>query len=222
MRRPGPFLLLVALIAAATCAYFHFFPDKPPPPPPAPADVRIDPSGGEYFSTRVEIPVPLFRQNDARWGKEPLAAGVGGDTLGSAGCAVTSAAMVLASYGIDTDPSRLNRFLETHDGFTGPGWLKWEIAPLLAPEKARFCYEDVATYPLIDSNLKKGNPVIVRLRYQDRNVTHFVVICGKEGHDYLIRDPGAGAAKGVYPLKEFGSKIEALRYYEKILPPSAG
>jgi hypothetical protein len=45
---------------------------------------------------------------------------------------------------------------------------------------------------------------------------HFVVIAGKDGFDYLIRDPGAGAAKGLYPLREFGSRIEALRFYEPI------
>jgi hypothetical protein len=47
-------------------------------------------------------------------------------------------------------------------------------------------------------------------------VTHFVVIAGKEGFDYLIADPGAGSAKGLYPLRELGSDIEALRFYEPI------
>ena len=40
---------------------------------------------------------------------------------------------------------------------------------------------------------------------------------GKQGFDYLIRDPSsAGLRKGVYPLRELGSNIEALRYYEKL------
>jgi hypothetical protein len=47
-------------------------------------------------------------------------------------------------------------------------------------------------------------------------VTHFVVIAGKDGFDYLVRDPGGGAAKGLYPLRELGSDIEALRFYERI------
>jgi hypothetical protein len=49
-------------------------------------------------------------------------------------------------------------------------------------------------------------------------ITHFVVIAGKDGFDYLIRDPGAGASKGLYPLRELGSNIEALRYYERLMP----
>ena len=47
-------------------------------------------------------------------------------------------------------------------------------------------------------------------------VTHFVVIAGKDGFDYLVRDPGTGSAKGLYPLRELGSDIEALRFYEPI------
>jgi hypothetical protein len=76
-------------------------------------------------------------------------------------------------------------------------------------------YEDLPSYQLIDSNISRGNPVIVRVRLRG-GVTHFVVIAGKDGFDYLIRDPGGGAAKGLYPLRELGSDIEALRFYEPI------
>jgi hypothetical protein len=31
-----------------------------------------------------------------------------------------------------------------------------------------------------------------------------------------VRDPGAGSAKGFYPLRELGSDIEGLRFYEPI------
>jgi hypothetical protein len=31
-----------------------------------------------------------------------------------------------------------------------------------------------------------------------------------------VRDPGAGSAKDLYPLRELGSDIEALRFYEPI------
>ena len=72
---------------------------------------------------------------------------------------------------------------------------------------------------LIDSNLARGNPVIVRIRFSS-GATHFVVIAGKQGFDYLIRDPGAGASKGYYPLRDLGSNIEALRFYEPLLKPS--
>jgi len=31
-----------------------------------------------------------------------------------------------------------------------------------------------------------------------------------------VRDPGGGSAKGFYPLRELGSDIEGLRFYERI------
>lgn len=170
------------------------------------------PSGGWYFFSRVELPVPQYFQADPRWADDTLGPTEG--TLGSEGCAVASAAMILASYGIDTDPGRLNAALKKNGGFTPQGWLYWEKAAEIAPDKAQHVYEDKPSHYLIDSNLRRGNPVIVRVRFPS-NITHFVVVCGKQGFDYLIRDPAAAGKRGVYPLKDFGSDIEALRYYEK-------
>ena len=174
---------------------------------------KIEPHGGRYFFTRVELPVPSFRQGDERWRGDLL--GPTENTLGAEGCAVASAAMVLASYGIDTDPQRLNAYLKTHAGYTPQGWLYWEKAAELGGGQVRHAYEDLPSYELIDRNLAHGNPVIVRLRLPS-GITHFVVIAGKDGFDYLTRDPGAGAARGLYPLRDFGSPIEALRFYEKL------
>lgn len=172
----------------------------------------LEPSGGLYFARVVVLDVPGFRQGDERWREDLLGPTEG--TLGAEGCAVASAAMVMGFYGMETDPGRLNAFLTEHAGYTEQGWIYWEKAAELVPGVARHVYEDAPSYRLIDENLLKGNPVIVRLRYPS-GITHFVVIVGKRGFDYLIRDPGAGARKGVYPLREFGSGIEALRFYER-------
>lgn len=174
----------------------------------------LEPCGGLFLQPRLELKsVPLFRQSDARWGRDKL-----GDTpasLAEEGCAVASAAMVFASYGMDIDPGRLNKLLTEGNGYVGNGWLDWDKAAELTGNVARKAYEAEPSFRLIDENLLRQNPVIVRLRMES-GVTHFVVIAGKDGHDYLVRDPGAGGGKGLYPLKEFGSKIEALRFYEKV------
>lgn len=176
----------------------------------------VNASGGLYFPGRVEVFVPQFFQGDGRWEADPLGSSSG--TLGAEGCAVSSAAMVLAGYGVDVDPGRLNQFLTTlPGGYTPEGWIYWEKAAEFDPDftaKLLPHYEDKPSYFLIDWNLIEGNPVIVRLRYPN-GITHFVVVCGKQGYDYLVRDPGRGGHKGVYPLKEFGSGIEALRFYKK-------
>ncbi len=175
----------------------------------------LEPRGGLWFPRAVLNDVPHFAQADPRWGADKLGATPG--SLGAEGCAVTSAAMVLASYGADLDPGRLNAFLQTNGGYTGQGWLYWEKASAHPPAIAEHVYEDDASHFLIDWNLLRGNPVIVRLRYPD-GITHFVVIVGKYGYEYLIRDPGRRYSDGLYYLSEFGSPIEALRFYRK-LPP---
>ena len=70
----------------------------------AEVNAAIPSTGGQYFDSRVKIPVPVFAQDDPRWSDVRL--GPSTDTLGDEGCAVTSAAMVAAFYGIKTDPER--------------------------------------------------------------------------------------------------------------------
>ncbi len=173
----------------------------------------IDATGGLYFPARIELKVPLFRQSDERWRKDKL--GMGKTSVSAEGCAVSSAAMVLAAYGVDTDPGRLNAALTENDGFEGQNRIIWEKAAEVTGNIARKAYEDQPSFRLIDEQLQHGNPVIVRLRTSSGG-THFVVIAGKDGYDYLTLDPGAGGAKGLYKLKEYGSKIEALRFYEVV------
>lgn len=200
-------LLPLFLLLVAAAIYAEWYWKRP-----------LHPWGGRYFLHRVELPVPSFRQGDDRWSDDAIGGVEENGTLGSAGCAVAAAAMIFKSYGIDTDPAQLNWFLTSVGGYTDQGWLYWERAAWWAPDRVRHVYEDLPSYHLIDSNLSHGNPVIVRVRLRN-GITHFVVIAGKQGFDYLIRDPGAGAAKGYYPLRELGSDIEALRFYQRLPNP---
>ena len=177
---------------------------------------RISPRGGRYFFHRLELAVPVFKQSDEKWRNDPLGGVPENGTLGGQGCAVAAAAMVFRFYGIDADPQQLNWFLASAGGYTERGWIYWDRAAWFAPDRVRHIYEDLASYQLIDSNLARNNPVIVRVRLSS-GVTHFVVVAGKDGFDYLVRDPGAGAGRGLYPLRELGSNIEALRFYERLM-----
>jgi Peptidase_C39 like family len=180
---------------------------------------KLSPRGGRYFFHRMELAVPPFRQSDERWSDDPLGGVPDNGTVGGEGCAVAAAAMVFKFYGIDTNPQQLNWFLAAVGGYTERGWIYWDRAAWYAPNRVRHVYEDLPSYQLIDSNLVRGNPVIVRVRLRS-GITHFVVIAGKDGFDYLVRDPGAGATKGLYPLRELGSDIEALRFYEPLASPA--
>lgn len=169
--------------------------------------------GGIPFFRESVIDVPQYFQGDPKWAADSLGATTG--TLGGEGCAVASAAMVLSFYGMDIDPKRLNRFLTDHGGYEGRGWIRWESAAEFSPGLVEKAYEDLPSHALIDWNLLLGNPVIVRIRRPD-GITHFVVIVGKRGFDYLIRDPSSAGAGKVYPLSELGVPVEALRYYRRL------
>jgi peptidase C39-like protein len=192
--------LFIVLGVAVLCYYYG-------------AARKIPSAGGLYFFSRLELPVRRFAQADPRWSDDPLGTTPG--TMGEEGCAVSSSAMVLAFYGQNVDPGRLNAFLTVNGGYTPEGWLYWEKAADFTPGMVRHAYEDLPSYFLIDSNLLRGNPVIVRIRLPV-GVTHFVVIVGKIGFDYLIQDPASGGESGVYPLRNLAREIDALRFYERI------
>ena len=197
----GAAIVLAALIGFGVPGYFAW---RHP----------ISASGGRYFLHRVEIPVPAMTQDDPRWTFQLL--GPTYETIGQSGCAITSAAMVLSAYGVDTDPERLNQFLNGNAGYTKEGWVFWEKAADLAPgHQVEKAYEDLPSYALIDRQLLAGNPVIVRLRLRNGH-PHFVVIVGKQGWDYLVRDPARSPSWGVYPLKDLTNDIEGLRYYRVV------
>lgn len=198
------FLILFLLVFVAGALWMRAWMAKRPLPM----------SGGLYFPVAVEIPGPHFLQGDPRWGGDLLAQT--SDSLTDVGCAVTSAAMALASRGIDTDPARLNAFLQkTEGGYTPEGWIYWEKAAEIDSKRAGTLlphYEDVPSHFLIDWNLLRGNPVIARVRYPS-GITHFVVICGKRGFEYIVRDPGEAGMAGPTLLRNFPPPVEALRFY---------
>lgn len=179
----------------------------------------IAPSGGLPIPGRLLIEGPHFSQGDPRWKDDRLGSTAG--SLGAEGCAVASAAMVLGTYGVDTDPARLNAFLTgLPGGYTPQGWIYWEKAAEFVeglPEITLPHYEDLPSYKLIDINLLAGNPVIARVR-QPSGITHFVVITGKSGAEYLIRDPALPTGSAPVPLSSLGSPVEAIRFYRQ--PPS--
>jgi len=67
-------------------------------------------------------PIP-FSQHDPRWAALPL--GSSTFTVTSSGCAVTAAAMLITRINYNVTPEHLVRWLNTHNGFTSGGLLRW-------------------------------------------------------------------------------------------------
>ena len=212
-KSPLTVLAWILVVLAASSGWYYYAGTR-----------KIPSAGGLYFFSKLVLPVQRFAQADPRWADDQL--GPTASTMGEEGCAVSSAAMVLAYYGQDIDPGRLNAFLSNNGGYTPEGWLYWEKAaqyqqrtPANDNERGRtlvrHAYEDLPSYFLIDSNLARGNPVIVRVHLPS-GITHFVVVAGKAGFDYLIQDPASGGVNRVYPLRELAGEIDALRFYERL------
>jgi hypothetical protein len=157
---------------------------------------------GRTFTTTV----PLFKQNDPRWkdleydhaqswsSEKP--------TIARWGCALTSAVMVLHSYGIKQFPDgtallpdALNSWLLTQkDGYFAEGHLNWraltrlvkQIAEVHGTTKLEFTYElPVDALGWLTQTLESGRPIILDLG------GHFVVShqAGAGEYDFLIHDP---------------------------------
>jgi hypothetical protein len=147
-----------------------------------------------------------LHQNDPLWKDKPL--GLSTDsTIGLFGCLLTSLAMVANAYGADETPDTLNEKMKSVQGFQGP-WVRAfmikSVVPGVSYARNVECYDSVPA-PLadIDNWLAAGKPVIVEVDYSpDPGVqNHWIVICGKQGDDYTIRDPWK-SAKGEQTLKQ--------------------
>lgn len=168
--------------------------------------------GGEIFAM-APLPTIQYLQKDARWENDTV--GGSGERLARVGCTVCSLAMALDHYGVKTTPKELNDVLKQNDGYTLRGWLKWNAVPNLTAGRMTMDYIGAPTHGRIDQALKNNQPVIAKV-FINGIIPHWVLIVGKEGDDYLMRDP-LGDGKTVQRLSEYGSKIYAMRTLRRTL-----
>ena len=134
-------------------------------------------------------PVPYFSQCDSRWGSDKL--GGDGPTICSQGCALTSAAMVMAYYGVDTDPKRLNNAIG-RAGYDVNHYIYWSaVRNVCHDEINQIEYFPGTVKPfdttVLNAHLDSGHPVIVNVG------GHFVVVTGRSDGTYYINDPISSA-----------------------------
>jgi len=150
------------------------------------------------------LSVPSFKQYDSRWRNDEM---VPGRTIGQIGCAMTSVAMILASYGFDTidignpgepdihslDPGTLNTWLKKHNGYLSDGSIIWNsINSLTSQQLVYGGGGNNADYDVVNNDLANRRPVILR------ETGHFVVARGKHTENindetenyFFINDPG--------------------------------
>lgn len=152
--------------------------------------------------TRNGKKVPHWSQGDPRWGTRHL--GNADRTVASAGCAITSVAMILKYFGRDVDPATLDEYLDKNGGYSGNS-VVWSVA-FKHGEKdnlPKLSYGSKVTggamAATLDDRIKKNLPTLARVDYKsdtDETYNHFVVIVGKTKAGYVMNDPGTSKGDG--------------------------
>ena len=143
---------------------------------------------------------------------------IGGSSkpLGTVGCTVCCLSMALAQHGIDLTPSELNRALKKADGFTAKGWLFWPAIAQVTGGRARAEILWRPTLRQIEEELAAGNPVVVKIAPPPM-IQHWVLLVGRDGRDFLVKDPLDGPAR-TKVLSALGSPILAARVVKRGTP----
>lgn len=129
-----------------------------------------------------------YSQWDSRWGNKNI-----GNTrtkMKNYGCAVTSVAMVFTEHGGSITPG----YLASKPIFYGDliNWPSSWSSPKLSLISSKS--HGNVSWSTIDSQIKKGNPVIVYIKKSNGSQGHYVVIHHKDAAGkYVVHDPYFGA-----------------------------
>ena len=133
-------------------------------------------------------------QQDSKWKQDILGFGDPEDTIGYVGCALTSVAMLLSGHGYAESPKTLNQKLKNVQGFVSAA-IRWgsvsQLYPNVTVRSNISCTTSPAPLELIDAAIAAGQPAIVQVDHSNAPgiQTHWVVLYGKKGDDYLMLDP---------------------------------
>lgn len=133
-----------------------------------------------------------YSQQDPQWKNDKI--GGGPDSIGYIGCALTCLSMYVSGWGFTETPGTLNKKLTARGGFIDEAIVWGSVTGLYPQIKSAgltLCMNSDAPLSQIDASLAAGNPVIVEVDYSPASglQTHWVLLLGKQGSDYLMQDP---------------------------------
>jgi hypothetical protein len=177
--------------------------------------VRLSPAiastGGKDLHLRLPDSGKTHLQKDKRWAANQLGSSTG--TLGSHGCLVTSVAMACSNLGVELTPKELNERLKKADGFLPQGWVVWNALPRVTDNQLAADYHPASSYKALDAALEHGAYPVVKY-FLLGGIQHWCVILGKDGQEYLARDP-LRDDKAPVKLSTLTEKIYAVRVIRK-------
>eukprot|EP01032_Pedospumella_encystans_P009977 gene9977-11693_t len=124
-----------------------------------------------------------YKQCDSRWGSEQL--GTCSSTICSAGCAMSSVAMILATKGAGKNPSSLNSWLKGHGGYSSGCLINWSSVDALGYTK--YQGKQKPTEQQMCDGIKAGHGLVANVH----NGGHWVLLTGCKGNGvFTVNDPG--------------------------------
>eukprot|EP01089_Gocevia_fonbrunei_P016344 TRINITY_DN5026_c0_g1_i1.p1 TRINITY_DN5026_c0_g1~~TRINITY_DN5026_c0_g1_i1.p1 ORF type:complete len:194 (+),score=31.27 TRINITY_DN5026_c0_g1_i1:97-678(+) len=148
------------------------------------------------FLAAVQALIPyhweLYKQCDSKWGRHPLGTS-GRDTICSAGCAMSSVSMALASYEDDinkhrVDPLNLDEWLQSHGGYADGDLIIWDSVSKLGKLRTETITTSLSRTKMLDY-IHRRQPIVVNVR----DGSHWVLVIGyseSEEAVYYVNDPG--------------------------------
>ncbi len=157
----------------------------------------------------------FYSQRDDSW-KDLILGGCENQTIGSAGCAVSSISMALKGFGFDLSPEELNSRLSENNfqGYVNGCDVKWYSIPNFVQGLTfKGSYDSVKGLERIDYELSNGNQVIMGFKKVPyTNLQHWVLVKEKRGNEYILTDPWE-TSSNEKTLKDFGGKFDYLVVY---------
>jgi hypothetical protein len=131
--------------------------------------------------------IAVMGQQDGAWAGAQLGTAAG-ESIGSAGCAITAVAMMLRYYGINTDPGTFNAWLTANGGYAYDDLLIWDAVTSYTGGRVTFSGWLDPDLGTIQTELDAGRPVVAEVRLGANQ--HFVLLTGYTTDGGLvINDP---------------------------------
>jgi uncharacterized repeat protein (TIGR01451 family) len=161
--------------------------------------------------------VTRFSQNDPAFQPELYTAScLGSSTMAQGGCAITSLAMMLKYYGVDTNP----RILDDTLGVAGcPLSSHWNDVATIGGAGSDVSWVgawDGAQWSMLEADLADGEPVVVRYYRSSDSKNHYVLAVSGSGSsysNYTIADSWDGTLKSMASYYNRGYYFAGLIRY---------
>jgi hypothetical protein len=125
-----------------------------------------------------------YKQCDSRWGSQQLGT-CGGTTICSAGCAMSSVAMIIATKGGGYNPGNLDSWLTKNGGYSGGCNINWASVDKLG--YTTFVGKQSPTEQEICNGLSAGHGLVANVH----NGGHWVLLTKCLGNGvFAVNDPG--------------------------------